>query len=171
MLRQTLPPGCVCRHPVCCVQVARTMNKTVIPADALNRFRHAAAQFAGSVAPRASRLLILKDDIAALRQRGVSYRAISELLRQSGISATASCVMRFCRRVLKERRSRKPFIARPVAQKSAPEATAKIALPVTPSVSKQVAPSAPAPTESVPVKIRGPHIAKVELLPPGEQYD
>ena len=42
------------------------MNNTVIPADALNRFRHAASQFAGSVAPRASRLLILKDDIAAL---------------------------------------------------------------------------------------------------------
>jgi hypothetical protein len=52
------------------------MNRTVIPPDALNRFRHAASQFAGSVAPRASRLLTLKDDIAALRKRGVSYRAI-----------------------------------------------------------------------------------------------
>jgi hypothetical protein len=29
----------------------------------------------------------------------------------------------------------------------------------------------PVPNESAPVKIRGPHIAKVELLPPGEQYD
>ena len=130
MLRQTLPLGCFCSQPVCCVQVARTMNKTVIPADALNRFRHAASQFAGSVAPRASRLLILKDDIAALRQRGVSYRAISELLRQSGIGATASCVMRFCRRVLKERRSRKPFVARRIARKSVPEAPAKTALGV-----------------------------------------
>jgi len=27
------------------------------------------------------------------------------------------------------------------------------------------------PNQSAPVKIRGPHIAKVELLPPGEQYD
>jgi len=147
------------------------MNNTVIPADALNRFRHAASQFAGSVAPRASRLLILKDDIAALRQRGVSYRAISELLEQSGIGATATCVMSFCRRVLKERRSRKPFVARRVARKSAPEAAAKTALPVAPSASKQIAPSAPVPSESAPVKIRGPHIAKVELLPPGEQYD
>jgi hypothetical protein len=115
--------------------------------------------------------LILKDDIAALRQRGVSYRAISELLEQSGIGATATCVMRFCRRVLKERRSRKPFVARRVARKSAPEAAAKTALPVAPSASKQIAPSAPVPSESAPVKIRGPHIAKVELLPPGEQYD
>ena len=171
MLRQTLPPSCVYRHPVCCLQVARTMNKTVIPTDALNRFRHAASQFAGSVAPRASRLLILKDDIAALRQRGVSYRAISELLRQSGIGATASCVMRFCRRVLKERRSRKQFGARRVARKSATEAASKTALPVAPAVSKHVAPSAPVPVENTPVKIRGPHIAKVELLPPGEQYD
>ena len=139
------------------------MNKTVIPPDALNRFRHAASQFASSVAPRASRLLILKDDIAALRKRGVSYRAISDLLKQSGIGATASCVMRFCRRVLKERRSRKPIVARRVARKSAPEAAAKPVLPI--------APSAPVPAESAPVKIRGPHIAKVEMLPPGEQYD
>jgi hypothetical protein len=147
------------------------MNKTVIPADALNRFRHAASQFAGSVAPRASRLLILKDDIAALRQRGISYRAISELLGQSGIGATPSCVMRFCRRVLKERRSRKSFVARRVARKNALKEAAKTTLPVAPSVSKQVAPSAPVQTENAPVKIRGPHIAKVELLPPGEQYD
>jgi hypothetical protein len=139
------------------------MNRTVIPPDALNRFRHAASQFAGSVAPRASRLLTLKDDLAALRKRGVSYRAISELLEQSGIGASASCVMRFCRRVLKERRSRKPSVARRVARKSAPEAAAKTAL--------ASAPTAPVPTENAPVKTRGPHIAKIELLKPDEKYD
>ena len=42
---------------------------------------------------RASRLLALKDDIAALRKRGVSYRAISELLTQNGITASDTCVM------------------------------------------------------------------------------
>lgn len=154
------------------------MNRTVIPTDALNRFRHAASQFAGNVAPRASRLLTLKDDIAALRKRGVSYRAISELLEQSGIGASASCVMRFCRRVLKERRSRKPSVARRiapdvnhVARKSAPEAAAKTALSNLPSASNHVAPSVPVTTESAPAKSRGPRIAKVELLKPGEQYD
>jgi len=163
MLRQTLSHWCVCCQPMCCVPVTLTMNRTVIPPDALNRFRHAASQFAGSVAPRASRLLTLKDDLAALRKRGVSYRAISELLEQSGIGASASCVMRFCRRVLKERRSRKPSVARRVARKSAPEAAAKTAL--------ASAPTAPVPTENAPVKTRGPHIAKIELLKPDEKYD
>jgi hypothetical protein len=179
MLRQTLPHGRVCCRPVCCVPVALTMNRTVIPPDALNLFRHAASQFAGSVAPRASRLLTLKDDIAALRKRGVSCRAISELLEQSGIGASASCVMRFCRRVLKERRSRKPSVARRVAadvnhhvaRKSAPEAAAKTALFNLPIASNHVAPSVTITTESAPVKSRGSHIAKVELLKPGEQYD
>jgi hypothetical protein len=147
------------------------MNRTVIPPDALNRFRQAASQFAGSVAPRASRLLTLKDDIAALRQRGVSYRAISELLEQSGIGASASCVMRFCRRALKERRLRKPSVAQRVARKSAPEAAAKTALSSAPIASNHFAPSAPVPTGSAPAKTRGPHIAKVELLNPDEKYD
>ncbi len=163
MLRQTWSQCRACCQLRWCVPVAPTMNNTVIPADALNRFRHAASQFASSVAPRASRLLILKDDIAALRKRGVSYRAISDLLKESGINATATCVMRFCRRILKERRSRKPYLTRRVARKSAPATAPKTALPV--------APSTPVATESTPVKIRGPHIAKVELLPPGEQYD
>ena len=38
-------------------------------------------------------------------------------------------------------------------------------LPNALSETKQVAPSAPVPVENAPVKIRGPHIAKVELLP------
>ena len=41
--------------------------------------------------PRASRLLTLKDDIAALRKRGISYRAIGELLTQNGIPASDTC--------------------------------------------------------------------------------
>ena len=83
------------------------MNKFVISPDALNRFRQAASQVARGVASPVSRWLILKDDIAALRKRGLSYRAISDLLSQNGISASPSGLMRFCRRVLKEKRSRK----------------------------------------------------------------
>jgi hypothetical protein len=151
------------------------MNKAAILPDALNRFRHAASQYAPTTKSRASRLLALKEDIAALRKRGVSYNAISELLTQSGINASATCVINFCRRILKERR-RKPSAPRrapPVAnsnatRKTAPNATAKTALPATPVVNVG---ALPVPTESAPVKIRGPHIAKIELLPPGEQYD
>ena len=83
------------------------MNKPAILPDALNRFRHAASQYALTTKSRASRLLALKEDIAALRKRGVSYRAISELLTQSGITASDTCVINFCHRILKERR-RKP---------------------------------------------------------------
>jgi len=48
------------------------MNKPTILPDALNRFRQAASQYARTAKSRASRLLALKEDIAALRKRGVS---------------------------------------------------------------------------------------------------
>ena len=151
------------------------MNKPAIPPDALNRFRHAASQYARTTKSRASRLLALKEDIAALRKRGVSYRAISELLTQSGITTSDTCVMNFCHRILMERRH-KPFVARrgrpdanhPTVGKAAPKAAVKVALPATPATAVG---ALPGPNESAPVKIRGPHIAKVELLPPGKQYD
>jgi hypothetical protein len=151
------------------------MNKPAIPTDALNRFRHAASQYAWTAKSRASRLLALKEDIAALRKRGVSYRAISELLTQSGITTSDTCVMNFCHRILMERRH-KSFVRRratsdanhPAARKAAPNVTDKAALPAIPA---KVVSALPVPTERAPVKIRGPHIAKVELLPPGEQYD
>jgi hypothetical protein len=151
------------------------MNKPAIPPDALNRFRHAASQYARTTKSRASRLLALKEDIAALRKRGVSYRAISELLTQSGITTSDTCVMNFCHRILMERRH-KQFVARratsdashPAARKAVANATVKAALPATAAT---VVDALPVPTVSAPVKTRGPHIAKVELLPPGEQYD
>jgi hypothetical protein len=151
------------------------MNKPAIPTDALNRFRHAASQYAWTAKSRASRLLALKEDIAALRKRGVSYHAISELLTQSGITTSDTCVMNFCHRILMERRH-KSFVARsatsdanhPAARKAAPNAKDKAALPATPATTVG---ALLVPTERAPVKIRGPHIAKVELLPPGEQYD
>ena len=155
------------------------MNRTAIAPDALNRFRHAASQYARTATTRASRLQALKEDIAALRKRGVSYRAISELLTQSGITASDTCVMNFCHRVLKERR-RKPSATRhaaPVvnhhaARKSAPDTAVKTTLPAAPAINGTAPlPSMPVPGESVPVKSRGPHIAKIELLKPGENYD
>jgi hypothetical protein len=150
------------------------MNKVVIPPDALIRFRHAASQFAGGVARRVSRLLIIKDDIAALRKRRISYRAIAELLTENGISASASGLMRFCRSVLKEKRSRKSpakrLAARQASPKSAPDISAKITLPVLPATGGTcVSPSVP--TVSASKKSRGPRIAKIEPLNPDEKYD
>jgi hypothetical protein len=151
------------------------MNKLTILPDALIRFRHAASQYARTTKSHVSGLLALKEDIAALRKRGVSYRAISELLTQCGIKASDTCVINFCHRTLKERR-RKPSAARRAmpdansnpAGKTTPNATAKAALTATPAATGG---ASLVPNESAPVKIRGPHIAKVELLPPGEQYD
>ena len=116
-----------------------------------------------------------KRTFAALRKRGVSYRAISELLTQSGINTSDTCVMNFCHHILMERRH-KPFVARrvksdanhPAARKAVPHVTDKAGLHTTPAT---IVDALPVPTESAPVKARGPHIAKVELLPPGEQYD
>jgi hypothetical protein len=160
---------------LCGINAKFNMNKPAILPDALNRFRHAASQYALTTKSRASRLLALKEDIAALRKRGVSYRAISELLTQCGIKASDTCVINFCHRTLKERR-RKPSAARRAmpdanfnpTRKTTPNATAKAALPATPATTVG---ALPVPNQSAPVKIRGPHIAKVELLPPGEQYD
>ena len=56
----------------------------------------------------------------------------------------------------------------PAARKAAPNATEKTALPATLA---KIVDALPASAQGAPVKIRGPHIAKVELLPPGEQYD
>jgi hypothetical protein len=160
---------------LCGINAKFNMNKPAILPDALNRFRHAASQYALTTKSRASRLLALKEDIAALRKRGVSYRAISELLTQCGITASDTCVINFCHRILKERR-RQPSAARRAppdanlnpTRKTAPNAAAKAALPATPATTIG---ALPVPNQSAPVKIRGPHIAKVELLPPGEQYD
>jgi hypothetical protein len=149
------------------------MNKFVISPDALNRFRNAAAQVAGGVAQPVSRWLLLKDDIAALRKRGLSYRAISDLLSQNGISASPSGLMRFCRRILKEKRSHKsPVMRRPshrnhasASPKNTPVAPATATpSPEPPTTNKPRA----APAETSVFTSRGPRIAKVEQLPPGE---
>jgi len=149
------------------------MNKFVISPDALNRFRNAAAQVAGGVAQPVSRWLMLKDDIAALRKRSLSYRAISDLLSQNGISASPSGLMRFCRRILKEKRSRKIPARRQPSRRTNASGPPKSAPVVPVKVTPSSAPDAthkpmPMPAESSVFTSRGPRIAKVEQLPPGE---
>lgn len=149
------------------------MSKVVISPNALDRFRQAASRAARGVAP-VSRWLTLKDDIAALRKRGLSYRAISDLLSQNGIHASPSGLMRFCRRVLNEKPSHKPSVKWPSSRR-ANAAAAPNGTPVTPAkdppppASASADPPAFQPDEIPAFTSCEPHIAKVELLPPGEE--
>lgn len=153
--------------------VTLIMNKFVISPDALNRFRNAASEAARGVASPVSRWLPLKNDISALRKRGLSYRAISDLLSQNGIKASPSGLMRFCRRILNEKRSHKsPARRQPphrsnvsTSPKSVPVAPAKTTMPPALAINPK---PAPAPVETSAFISRGPRIAKVEQLPPGE---
>jgi hypothetical protein len=149
------------------------MNKSSTSKEALDRFRVAASQYTHTAKARASRLLTLKDDIAALRKRGISYRAIADLLTQSGISASDTCVTNFCHRVLNEKLARKSSAKRRVSRyanhaaspKHPPVAPAKEPLPSAPATTNKLP---TAPTETSGFTSRGPRIAKVEQLPPGE---
>lgn len=147
------------------------MNKTAIPPEALHRFHAAASDYKRTAKSRASRLLALKDDIAALRKRGISYRAIAELLAQTGIPASDTCVTNFCHRILKEKITHKSsakggalrHAKRPASSTSTPVASSKT-MPSPPAIRKP----APAPAQTSPFVSRGPRIARVEQLPPGE---
>lgn len=148
------------------------MNKVAINADALDRFRTAASRFARSTASRASRLLSVKDDIAALRKKGASYRSISELLTQSGIAASDTCVMRFCQRVLGEKRARgaerKPSVAPRAASGTNIHPAPKPALNETAQAAflDDLLSAAPALSPSTAKTEGGPRIARIEFAKP-----
>jgi hypothetical protein len=149
------------------------MNLNAIPPDALDRFRRAAALLTQNANLHASRLLTLKEDIATLRKHGVSYRSISDLLTQNGIPTSDVSVMKFCHRFLNEKRSRKSSAnRRPTNRanraglsKTASVAPAKATPPPAPAATNK---PAPMPVETSAFASRGPRIAKVEQLPPGE---
>ena len=149
------------------------MNLTAIPPDALDRFRQAASLLTQDVNSRASRLLILKEEIATLRKHGISYRSISDLLTQNGIPTSDVSVMKFCHRFLNETRPRKSSANRRPANranrasspKTASVVPAKATTPLAPAMNPK---SAPVPVETSAFTSRGPRIAKVEQLPPGE---
>jgi hypothetical protein len=149
------------------------MNLDAIPPDALNRFRHAAALLTQNANLRASRLLTLKEDIASLRRHGVSYRSISDLLTQNGIPTSDVSVMKFCHRFLNGKRPRKSSAyRRPANQtnraslsKTAPGAPATATPPPAPATNPKPTPTS---VETSAFTSRGPRIAKVEQLPPGE---
>jgi len=148
------------------------MNLTAIPPDALDRFRQAASLLTQNANSRASRLLILKEEIATLRKHGISYRSISDLLTQNGIPTSDVSVMKFCHRFLNEARPRKSSANRRPASRANRASSPKTA-PIVPAKPTSPAPamnqkSAPVPVEISAFTPRGPRIAKVEQLPPGE---
>jgi hypothetical protein len=157
------------------------MKEITIPTDALARFRAAASEFTGDAKRRASRLEAVRDDIAAMRAKGASFRTISEMLSRCGIRASDTCVMRFCRRGLGEQPVR---VARPksraavhkngsAAPKAAPVATDKAALATTVSEAAQVALlddllNCPLLEAAKPPASGGPRIAKIKFANPNE---
>ncbi len=150
------------------------MKPVIIPDAALKRFRDAATQFTRDASPRASRLLAVKDDIAALRKKGASFRTIGELLTQNGIAASDTCVMRFYHGQLGEKPvrggRRKPTDAR----KSAPAANGDTATPVPMSEAAQAVlldnllSAVPPNMSPKPASEGGPRIARIEFAKPGE---
>ena len=150
------------------------MNLDAIPPDALGRFRQAAALLTQNANLRASRLLTLKEDIATLRKQGVSYRSIGDLLTQNGIPTSDVSVMKFCHRYLNEKRPRKSSANRRPANRANRASSSKPAPVVPATATTPPAPAIPQKSASVPAGTspftsRGPRIAKVELLPPGEK--
>ena len=157
------------------------MNENAIAADAVARFRAAASEFTGDAKRRASRLEAAREDIAAMRAKGASFRTISEMLSRCGICASDTCVMRFCRRVLGElpvraTRAKSRAVAHKngsAASKAAPLATGNTALSTTVSEAAQVAllddllncPPQDATKSSAP---GGPRIAKIKFANPNE---
>lgn len=159
------------------------MNEVTIVPDALARFRAAASEFTGGAKSRASRLEAVRDDIAAMRAKGASFRTISEMLSRCGIPASDTCVMRFCQRVLGEQ----PVHARRAASRAvipkngrtAPKAAASAKAPAAPPISSPMTEEAqvellddllncPQPAAARQSGESGPRIAKIEFANPNE---
>lgn len=155
------------------------MKDDPIPSGALARFRAAASAYAGTVKSRVSRLEAVRDEIAAMRGKGASFRTISEMLSRCGIRASDTCVLRFCRRVLGEQ----PVRAQNAARPDGPSQRSRAARHATKPERKPAAPNAASeiPEEDQiallddllncppPDPARGgPRIAKIQFANPNE---
>ena len=150
------------------------MKSFAIADDALERFRDAALRFARDASPRASRLLAVRDDIAALRDKGASFRTIGELLTQNGIAASDTCVMRFCKREFGDRSARNAKRKPIAAPKQAPTANRQAALAATLTEAEHTVlldnllSAVPANLASKSADENGPRIARIEFAKPEE---
>ena len=129
-----------------------------------NLIREAAAQFQPRRRPRFQNLQPCRDVIVELREKGASCEAIAELLTRYGVKTSRTMVNEFVHLLCQPRGRRRKLLLNANTPGAAP-------LAILPSVASKVMAAALEPIPSAPVKTRGPHIAKVELLKPGEQYD
>jgi hypothetical protein len=131
-----------------------------------NLLRQAAAEFQPRRQPRFQNLQPCREVILELRGKSASCEAIAELLTKYGVKTSRTMVTEFVRSIgqAKGGGRRKPRLNR-----LTPPVANPMAQPLVDPV--RTVPSISAPAESAPLKTRGPHIAKVELLKPGEQYE
>jgi hypothetical protein len=113
------------------------------------------------------------DSIMELRGKNASYSAIAGLLIQNGVKTSRARVAESGRIVLeggKQRKRRKRAPTTPAANiPAAPQSAPGVAKKTVPTTAPTVASNAPVPpSENSPYRSRGPHIAKVELLPASE---
>lgn len=101
-----------------------------------------------------------------LREKGASCEAIAELLNRYGVKTSRTMVNEFVRILKQAKSTRRKKTHLPSATPS-PAPVLHPPVPVLP-------PIAPAKIETNlngVAKPRGPHIARVELMKPGEQHD
>ena len=137
-----------------------------------NLIRKVVMEFRPKRPPKFQELLAAKELITELRRKGASYESIAEVLVQHCLPVSKSAIAMFCHEMLGESvRSRR----RPA--KKRPPATVSTGVENKPAPKSNFAAAPPSPpvnlkgNEDAAARSRGPHIAKVELLPPGEQYD
>jgi hypothetical protein len=137
----------------------------------LNLIQKVVTEFRPKRPPKFQELTSAKELITELRRKGASYESISEVLGQNCPPISKSAIAMFCHQVLGEsvRSRRRPAKKRmpgsvPAGGENKP--ALKSHFNAIPPPSAPVKGKEDAATDSP-----GPHIAKVELLPPGEQYD
>lgn len=133
-----------------------------MPDADLKIIRQAVAEFQPRRRPRFQNLVAWQEVILELRGKGASNEAIAALLTRHGVITSRTMVGEFLLALSRPNKNRpsKRFM------KTVATPVVSVQPPVTP-----VRRPEPVPVENPPVKIRGPHIAKVELLKPEEQYD
>jgi len=167
-----LTPQHVCsqaRHPA--------MNEFTISTEALARFHAAASEYTGIAKAHAGRLEAVRDDIAAMRAKGASYRTISDMLSRCGIRTTDTSVRRFCQLALGEQPGRAtrsksrstPHKHASTAPKAAPLATPSTSVNEAAKVAMldDLLNGPPLDTTTSP-QPDGPRIAKIKFANPNE---
>jgi hypothetical protein len=139
-----------------------------------NPIQKAVTEFTPKRPPKFQELLAAKELIVELRRKRASYESIADLLTQHCLPISKSAIAMFCHEVLGEavRSRRRP------GKRRLPESV-PLKVDNQPHESAKTNPSAMPPTsianangnENMATRSRGPHIAKVELLKLGEQYD